>query len=106
MSDRVAFWADMKDPLRYLPRQLHRIRVVEPERNLEKRLALQGFQSGALLPRCGTALSNHEVAQGYKGEVKHTSAFVRFAVKGQGGYVHCGLDHHAPGHYPATWPCA
>ena len=33
-------------------------------------------------PRCGTALSSHEVAQGYK-NVKETSAFVRFAVKGE-----------------------
>ena len=33
-------------------------------------------------PRCGTALSSHEVAQGYK-NVKEISAFVRFQVKGE-----------------------
>ncbi len=33
-------------------------------------------------PRCGTALSSHEVAQGYK-TVKETSAVVRFPVKGE-----------------------
>ena len=36
-------------------------------------------------PRCGTALSSHEVAQGYK-DVKETSIFVRFKVKGEDAY--------------------
>ena len=35
-------------------------------------------------PRCGTALSSHEVAQGYK-DVEDPSVYVRFPVKGEEG---------------------
>ena len=49
----------------------------------DKGPAVQGAQGGAVLPRCcGTALSSHEVAQGYK-DVSETSVFVRFAVSGE-----------------------
>ncbi len=37
-------------------------------------------------PRCGTPLSSHEVAQGYK-DVKERSAIVRFKVKDEDAYI-------------------
>ncbi len=45
-------------------------------------------------PRCGTALSSHEVAQGYK-DVKETSIFVRFPRQSRRRRELPGLDHHA-----------
>ena len=45
-----------------------------------------GHKIAPYCPRCGTALSSHEVAQGYK-NVKETSAFVLFKVKGEDAYL-------------------
>ena len=52
----------------------------------DKRTPLQGIQDRSVLPaRCGTPLSSHEVAQGYK-DVKEKSAIARFKVKGEDAY--------------------
>ena len=82
MSDRVAFWADMKDPYvtyhdTYIESEWWSLKEI-----WKKGLLYKGFKVVPYCPRCGTALSSHEVAQGYK-EVSDTSAFVRFAVKGR-----------------------
>ncbi len=82
MSDRVAFWADMKDPyVTYHDTYIESIWWSLKE-IWKKGLLYKGFKVVPYCPRCGTALSSHEVAQGYK-EVTDTSAFVRFAVKGK-----------------------
>jgi len=80
MSDRVAFWADMKDPYvtyhdNYIESEWWSLKEI-----WKKGLLYKGFKVVPYCPRCGTALSSHEVAQGYK-EVSDTSAFVRFQVK-------------------------
>ena len=46
----------------------------------------KGFKVVPYCPRCGTPLSSHEVAQGYK-DVKERSAVVRFKVKGEDAYI-------------------
>ena len=82
MSDAVAFWADMKDPYvtyhdDYIESEWWSLKEI-----WKKGLLYKGFKVVPYCPRCGTALSSHEVAQGYK-EVSDTSAFVRFQVKGK-----------------------
>ncbi|MDD3214407.1 MAG: isoleucine--tRNA ligase [Eubacteriales bacterium] len=82
MSDRVAFWADMKHPYvtyhdDYIESEWWSLKEI-----WKKGLLYKGFKVVPYCPRCGTALSSHEVAQGYK-EVSDTSAFVRFQVKGR-----------------------
>ncbi len=82
MSDRVGFWADMEDPYvtyhdNYIESEWWSLKEI-----WKKGLLYKGFKVVPYCPRCGTALSSHEVAQGYK-EVSDTSAFVRFAVKGK-----------------------
>ncbi|MEG2207927.1 MAG: class I tRNA ligase family protein, partial [Clostridia bacterium] len=82
MSDRVGFWADMKDPYvtyhdNYIESEWWSLKEI-----WKKGLLYKGFKVVPYCPRCGTALSSHEVAQGYK-EVSDTSAFVRFQRKGQ-----------------------
>ena len=52
----------------------------------EKGLLYKGFKIVPYCPRCGTPLSSHEVAQGYK-TVKERSAVVRFRVKGEEAYI-------------------
>ena len=55
------------------------------KRSDEKGLLYKGFKIVPYCPRCGTPLSSHEVAQGYK-NVKERSAVVRFKVVGEDAY--------------------
>ena len=82
MSDRVGFWADMKNPYitykdDYIESEWWSLKEI-----WKKGLLYKGFKVVPYCPRCGTALSSHEVAQGYK-EVSDVSATVRFKVVGR-----------------------
>ena len=81
MSDAVGFWADMDDPYvtyhnDYIESEWWALKKIWDDGLLYK-----GHKIVPYCPRCGTALSSHEVAQGYK-DVKETSIFVKFPVKG------------------------
>ena len=82
MSDRVGFWMDMEHP--YVTYHNDYIESVwwALKQISDKGLLYKGHKVVPYCPRCGTALSSHEVAQGYK-DVTETSVFVRFAVKGE-----------------------
>ncbi len=80
MSDRVGYWADMENPYvtyddNYIESVWWAIKTIA-----EKGLLYKGHKIVPYCPRCGTALSSHEVAQGYK-DVKDVSVFVRFKIK-------------------------
>ncbi len=82
MSDRVGFWADMDNP--YVTYHNSYIESVwwALKKIWEKGLLYKGHKIVPYCPRCGTALSSHEVAQGYK-DVKEPSIYVKFAIKGE-----------------------
>ncbi|SDB07459.1 isoleucine--tRNA ligase [Eubacterium oxidoreducens] len=85
-SHTVGFWADMDDP--YVT---YDDNFIESEwwalKNIwDKGLLYKGFKIVPYCPRCGTPLSSHEVAQGYK-DVKERSAIARFKVKGEEAYI-------------------
>ncbi len=82
MSERVGFWADMKNPYVTYENEYIESEWWSLKQIAEKGLLYKGHKIVPYCPRCGTALSSHEVAQGYK-EVTETSAVVRFRVKGQ-----------------------
>ena len=80
MSDRVGYWADMENPYityddNYIESEWWALKQIA-----EKGLLYKGYKIVPYCPRCGTALSSHEVAQGYK-DVKETSVFVAFKAK-------------------------
>ena len=82
MSERVGYWADMEHPYityedNYIESEWWSLKKI-----YEKGLLYKGHKIVPYCPRCGTALSSHEVAQGYK-TVKETSAVVRFKVTGE-----------------------
>ena len=82
MSDQVGYWVDMEHPYityedNYIESEWWSLKKI-----YDKGLLYQGHKIVPYCPRCGTALSSHEVAQGYK-NVKETSAYVRFRVKGE-----------------------
>ncbi|MBQ7368501.1 MAG: isoleucine--tRNA ligase [Clostridia bacterium] len=82
MSDRVGYWCDMDNPYvtyhdDYIESEWWALKEIH-----KKGLLYKGHKIVPYCPRCGTALSSHEVAQGYK-DVKQTTAFVKFKVKGE-----------------------
>ncbi|MDR1755056.1 MAG: isoleucine--tRNA ligase [Eubacterium sp.] len=85
-SDTVGFWADMEHP--YVTYNNEFIESVwwALKKIWERDLLYKGFKVVPYCPYCGTPLSSHEVAQGYK-EVKERSAVVRFKVKDENAYI-------------------
>lgn len=82
MSDRVGFWADMNDPYvtyhnDYIESVWWALRQI-----WDKGLLYKGHKIMPYCPRCGTSLSSHEVAQGYK-DVKENSLIVKFKIPNQ-----------------------
>ena len=82
MSDQVGYWVDMEHPYvtyhnDYIESEWWSLKQI-----YDKGMLYLGHKIAPYCPRCGTALSSHEVAQGYK-NVKEISAIVRFKVKGQ-----------------------
>jgi len=85
-SKTVGFWADMDDPYVTYENNFIESEWWALKKIWEKGLLYKGFKIVPYCPRCGTPLSSHEVAQGYK-DVKERSAIVRFKVKGEDAYI-------------------
>ena len=84
-SDVIGFWADMNDPYvtyhdSYIESEWWALKQI-----WDNGLLYKGFKVVPYCPRCGTPLSSHEVAQGYK-DVKERSAIVRFKKKDEDVY--------------------
>ena len=84
-SNVIGFWADMDDPYvtyhnSYIESEWWALKQI-----WDKGLLYKGFKVVPYCPRCGTPLSSHEVAQGYK-DVKERSAIVRFKKRDEDVY--------------------
>ncbi|MEG1276840.1 MAG: isoleucine--tRNA ligase [Cellulosilyticaceae bacterium] len=82
MSDRVGYWVDMENPYvtyhnNYIESVWWSLREI-----WNKDLIYKGHKIVPYCPRCGTSLSSHEVAQGYK-DVKDATAIAKFKVAGE-----------------------
>ena len=84
-SGTVGFWADMDNPYVTYDNNFIESEWWALKKIWDKGLLYKGFKIVPYCPRCGTPLSSHEVAQGYK-DVKERSAVVRFKVKGEDAY--------------------
>ncbi len=84
-SGTVGFWADMDDPYVTYDNNFIESEWWALKQIYDKGLLYKGFKIVPYCPRCGTPLSSHEVAQGYK-TVKERSAVVRFKVIGEDAY--------------------
>ena len=65
LTERIGFWIDLDDPYVTLDQRLHRVGLVGAAADLGRRPPVQGHKVVPYCPRCGTALSSHEVALGY-----------------------------------------
>lgn len=84
-SSTVGFWADMDNPYvtyddNFIESEWWALKEI-----WNKKLLYKGFKIVPYCPRCGTPLSSHEVAQGYK-QVKERSAIVRFKCADEDAY--------------------
>ena len=85
-SATVGFWADMDNPYvtyhdDYIESEWWALKEI-----WNKDLLYKGFKIVPYCPRCGTPLSSHEVAQGYK-DIKERSAIAKFKVAGEEAYI-------------------
>jgi len=85
-SGTVGFWADMDDPYVTYHNDFIESEWWALKQIYDKGLLYKGFKIVPYCPRCGTPLSSHEVAQGYK-TLKERSAVVRFKVKDEDAYI-------------------
>ncbi len=81
-TDRTGYWIDKENP--YVTYDKH---FMESVWNVvktvdDKKLLYKDYKVLPWCPRCGTALSSHELAQGYK-DIKELSVFVKFKIIGE-----------------------
>ena len=85
-SKDVGFWADMEHPYVTYDNSFIESEWWALKQIWDKGLLYKGFKIVPYCPRCGTPLSSHEVAQGYK-DVKERSAIAKFKVKGEEAFI-------------------
>ena len=85
-SSTVGFWVDMENPYITYDNNFIESEWWALKQIWDKGLLYKGYKIVPYCPRCGTPLSSHEVAQGYK-DVKERSAIARFKVKGEDAYI-------------------
>ena len=84
-SDVVGFWADMEHPYITYENDFIESEWWALKEIWKKGLLYQGHKIVPYCPRCGTPLSSHEVAQGYK-DVTERSAIVKFKAADEDAY--------------------
>jgi len=82
MTKRIGFWVDMDNPyITYDNNYIESLWWIIKQAH-EKDILYKGYKVVPNCPRCGTALSSHEVAQGYK-NVEEDSVYIKFKIKGK-----------------------
>lgn len=80
LTERIGFWLDLKDPyITYEPHYIESLWYLIAQ-IAKKKLLYQDFKVVPYCPRCGTALSSHEVALGYE-KVSEDSVYIKFKLK-------------------------
>jgi len=85
MTRRIAFWLDMDNPYVTLKNEYIESVWWSLKQAWEKKLLYKGHKVVPYCPRCGTALSAHEISQGYK-SVSEPSIFIKFKLKDEDAY--------------------
>ncbi len=79
LTERIGFWLDMKNPyITYETDYIETLWWILKE-IWQKGLLYQDFKVVPYCPRCGTSLSSHEVAQGYK-RIKEKAIYIKFRI--------------------------
>jgi len=80
ITERIAFWVDMENA--YVTMDNDYIETVwwAIKEMWDRGLIYQGYKVTPHCPRCGTSLSSHEVALGYKDDTEDPSVYIKFKV--------------------------
>ncbi len=80
MTERIAFWVDLDNA--YITMKNEYIETVwwTIKQMWDKGLVYQGYRVTPHCPRCGTSLSSHEVALGYRDDTEDPSVYIKFKV--------------------------
>ena len=79
-TDRMGYWVDLKRPyVTCKPYYIESVWNIVSKIN-ERGLLYKDYKVVPWCPRCGTGLSSHELAQGYK-TVKESSVYVKFKLR-------------------------
>jgi isoleucyl-tRNA synthetase len=89
LTERIGFWVDLENAYRTLDASYVESVWWALRQIYDKGLLYEGHKVVPYCPRCGTALSSHELALGYK-DVTDPSVYVRFPVAEDGGPVQAG----------------
>jgi isoleucyl-tRNA synthetase len=84
LTERIGFWIDLDDPYRTLDDTYIESVWWSLRRLWDEQRLYEGHKVVPYCPRCGTALSSHEVALGYQ-DVEDPSIYVRFPLIGEDG---------------------
>jgi len=79
-TEELGYWIDLKNPYRTLDNDYIESVWWSLKELYNKKMLYEGYKVVPFCPRCGTPLSSHEVAQGYK-DVKEDSVYIAFKVK-------------------------
>lgn len=82
LTDRIGYWTDMDDPYVTMTNEYIESVWWILRQLWDRGLLYQGYRVVPYCPRCGTALSDHEVAQGYK-EAEDPSLYVKMRLVGR-----------------------
>jgi len=80
MTERIAFWVDLKHPYITMDNNYIETGWWAIKEMWDKGLIYQGYKVTPHCPRCGTSLSSHEVALGYKDDTEDPSVYIKFRI--------------------------
>lgn len=81
LTDRIGFWVDQKNAYITMDNDFIETGWWSIKQMWEKGLIYQGYKVTPHCPRCGTSLSSHEVALGYKDDVPDPSVYIKFKIE-------------------------
>jgi len=80
LTERIGFWVDLDNPYVTLKNEYIETGWWIIKNLWDKKLLYQGFRVTPHCPRCGTSLSSHEVALGYKDDADDPSVYIKFKL--------------------------
>jgi isoleucyl-tRNA synthetase len=80
MTERIAFWLDLEHAYKTLDNTYIESCWWALKQLWDKKLVYQGYRVTPHCPRCGTSLSSHEVALGYKDDAEDPSVYIKFKI--------------------------
>lgn len=94
LTERIGFWVDLQHPYITMNNSYIESGWWILKQLWQRGLIYQGYRVTPHCPRCGTSLSSHEVAQGYKDDTPDPSVYVKFCVCGDAAGQFAGIDSH------------